>query len=373
MNTDATASTLPSAGGASPRRPVGVLLAAVVLGLMACFGLLTSVGMFFGALMVKTVRAELPPSVEAFEMVTGVITLLISIFLGFVVVGLFRMKQWARICILIIGGLVAFFSFFNVVIDVALSFMASSFIPRQPAAQVPPEVFRLMFLGTAVVSLLVALVGVWWLVYFNLRGVRTLFAKRPVLDTQVTQPNPEVPSMTATTEGVWIHPGAPVKPGKGAVEILIIVLAVLYLLGFAEMIVAIFVHLPIFLFGYIARGATADAGFLLFSVLNIAIGVGLLRRVKAAWAGAMFFNGLGLLSGLCLLLPGNRAALLSIQQEMTRKLFGGTIPSVTGSPVAFIQGPILVISAVLGVVVAGLVFWLLIKARPLFEVKTPSR
>ena len=350
----------PVAPAPAPRRPMGLVIAAIVLALMSCVGLLGGFFTLMGAVFVRTPQLAQYPVIESVQICLGIVVLLISAFCAWTVVGLFRVQKWARFSILFLGGLLAFFSFANAAIYLVLSFSSfASFATPPNAPGVSPLVMKAIFLGLAGFSLLFTLVGVWWLVYFNLRRTRAVFAMNGA------QPFPELLSQgPAAVEGVWIDPN---KPKRSVIELLVICLAVLYFFGALWGVIEAFVRFPLFFLGFIFRGNSASVVGLVMAAIDIGLGIGLLRRMKPAWAVALAFNALGLVYMLFMLTPHYRATFADYQQEMFRHTFSGAFPYPP--PNQLMMGPILIVSAIFGCLMVGAVFWLLIRARPLFEQK----
>jgi hypothetical protein len=338
-----------------PVRPVGVIVAAIVLGLLGCMGLFASFSILAAALFVHSAQtAQYPPGMVGVQIAMGFVTLLVSAFCVLVVIGLFQMKSWARIGILILGG------FITVVYGLAgigfIAFGLSSLVntPNPGAPNVTPAVMRAAFLGMGVMFFLLALVGVWWLVYFNLRRIRELFATG---------------ALVAAPESAESFAGAAVAPParqRSVTEILLICLAVVYMLGALNGPILVAFHWPLFFFGVVLRGTAGAVCALLMSALSLAVGIGLLRRAKPAWFGAIALQVVGVLSGLLLFVPSVRATMVAYQQEIQQRIFSWMPASQLGNP--YVQTPgIFLFSAVFGLVLALAILWFLLRARPLFE------
>ncbi len=354
MNSSVSTQALPPH---TPGRPMGLVLSAIVLALMTCVGLISGVSVIFTAVFIRTPQLAQYPVVEAFQIGVGIVILIISGFCAWTVVGLCRIRRWARISILILGGLLAFFSLLFVLVMCVLAFTSLAPPPGTPG--VSPAMMRVIFLGAGGFYLLLMLVGIWWLVYFNLHRIRTLFAANGA------RPQPESAFQAGMpVVGVWIDPNT---PKRGAIEILVICLAVLYLFSATSGIVTAFLHFPLFFMGFIFRGTSASVAALFFSAISLGMGIGLLRRIKAAWVTTLAFNALGLVSTLLMLTPRNRAMMADYQQEILRHMFSGAVPFP--SPSQFNPASTFFLGAVVGVLMVGAVFWLLFKARPLFERK----
>ncbi|HEX5236684.1 MAG TPA: hypothetical protein VFW25_15295 [Silvibacterium sp.] len=359
-----SASVSPLVPTPAPQRPLGVVLAAIVLALMSCMGLVSAASVLLISVFVPTSQIPQYPAMQAVQVVSGIFMLLVSGFCAWTVVGLFRMKNWARISILIMGGLVAAFSLLSFVGFSVLTF--SSAIPADGALGVDVHaapgasaaIMKAVFISIAGCYLMGVLLGLWWLFYFSRRRIRMIFAADGLRPG--SGPGSQVP---AEIEGVWIDSS---KSSRGIVEILLICLAALYLIAGASGLITAFLHFPLFVFGFIVRGTTASLFAGLFFVISIGIGVGLLRRMKAAWVTALVFNGFGLVSTLILFIPRNRAVMMDYQSELVRRMFSGLVPVNSNQ---FMLGPFYLLGEISGVLTSLAIFWLLIRARPLFDRK----
>jgi hypothetical protein len=341
----------------APQRPLGVVFAAIVLALMACFSLLNGCLGLFSAVFIHSPQHAQYSVTGSVEIAAGALIFLISGFCVYVAVGLFRTKRWARLSILMLGGLLAVYSFIVGVISWVMAF--SRFAMPADTLSVAPAMMKLAFFGAGVFSFLFTLIGVWWLVYFNLRRIRALFA------ANVVHPLPELlPQAHMPVAGVWIDPR---KPKRSAIEVMVICLAVLYLLGAFYGIAEVFVQFPLFFLGHIFRGTSAAVSGIVLAIVDLGLGVGLLRRMKSAWVSALVFNAFSLVCTLVILNPYQRARMADYQQEIMRRMLSGLTPQPPSSQ--FMLGPTYLFGGILGVVTTGAVFWLLLLARPLFEAK----
>jgi len=156
------------------RVPAGVAVAAVVLGLMAFAGLLLTAG---SSIVLFVTHNPLIPRIPVVRLtVAGLdaLTLALIILAACTVIGLFRMKIWARYSIALLG-LLDFLVFglmtLGVLIGRVKSGMASMPIPTNPHVTLGD-----ILLGLAAFYAVLALIGVWWMIYFNARPVRQAFA-----------------------------------------------------------------------------------------------------------------------------------------------------------------------------------------------------
>lgn len=343
----------PSSPILMPRRPAGLILSVIVLAVITCLNLLTACSFIFTAIVIHTPQTANYPAIAGVQIGMGAILLLICTFSGFTVVGLFRMKRWARWGILIFAGLLASFSTIFAIVFLAMAFIT---LPANPnTSSVPPVTMKIVGLATGGFFLCAALIGIWWLIYFNLRRIRTLFAGNGT----VVQPFPLAENLAAQTQ----LPPTPIVPGPSAIEVLLNCLAILYLIGTIPLIIAISFHFPLFFLGFIFRGISASVFALVIAALNLAIGIGILHRMKLAWIGALASQGLGIVCWLPLFLPSSRPRFAVYQEEIMQRM-ASWIPPQPNQPLQSFQ---YILSAFLTFLFCGTIVWLLFRARPLFE------
>jgi hypothetical protein len=346
MSASAPAPTLPLP---APRRPIGLILAAIALALMTCMGLLSGAMMVLVSTFIHSPETAQFPAIKMIGIGIGVLTLLISGFCVWTVVGLFRVRKWARISILILGGLVALFALLGALSSVVAA-LGQSMVP-QSSPGLPPGTMKIVLLGTAAFYFCVGLIGVWWLVYFNLRRVRAVFTAYGALRR----------NGVASPPSMWIDPNV---QRHSAIGILVNCLAALYILGAVSGLVCAFLHLPLFFLGHIFHGTPAALFLLITSAIGIGIATGLVRRMKVAWIAALVFNALGVISELALVVPANRAAIGSYQQEIFARMFHA-FPM--RSTIQLMPDQTIIIGAISGTLMFIAIFWLLIRARSLFQ------
>jgi hypothetical protein len=87
-------------------------------------------------------------------------------------IGLFRLRNWARICFAIFGGILAVFSLFGAlgIVMAAVSMSQTESVPN-----VSPAIIIGVFAVFAVIALLNAALGIWWMIYFNRSRVKAQF------------------------------------------------------------------------------------------------------------------------------------------------------------------------------------------------------
>lgn len=155
--------------------PSGVIIAAVVLAVMAFVALLIAA---CAAYVMFATNSALIPRIPSVRMVAGGLDALIValvILSAATIVGLFRLKIWARYSVTFLGLLdLLVFAFMAVGILVvrAKSGMAALTIPNNPGLTLGE-----IMVGLACLYGALALIGVWWMIYFNTERIRLVFAE----------------------------------------------------------------------------------------------------------------------------------------------------------------------------------------------------
>lgn len=324
------------------RRPAGVIVAAVVLGLMAMVGILGAAASVAVSFLVQNPAVAPMPGVRAILAVTSGMMLCFFAFCGWTVVGLFRMRRWARYTILGIGGVEFCFS---ALLCAMMILLRNAPLPLPPGTAASPVGVQTIFLGMAVFYGLLSLVGAWWLVYFNLAHVREAFAG--------------MTPVPAVAEGA-VATGSP-QAETPAWRIVIVVWACLMLVSVPFIPVMLFLHMPLFLLGWVIHGTAAMAVLLALILVQLYLGVGLLRKWKAAWYVAMAWQVYAVACFVVLLSPSVWARLMAYDREaMGRWGFSVATPGTTMiiDPLPFMR-----VGMVLGVLVVVLLTMALVRRR----------
>ncbi|MGD0294241.1 MAG: hypothetical protein ABSB30_10325 [Terracidiphilus sp.] len=284
------------------KRPVGVVFSAIVLILGSLFQLLMALGMAFsGAISQKqihsggfpgaTAAAPLPGWMPVFMYAICVFFVALSVWGIATSVGLIRMRRWARYSILVIGGLLAVFSFIEFVITLLMMLVPLPVPADVDASQVQTvhAMTRIIFAVMAFFHGVVCAVGVSWLVYFNRQKVRDAFAN------------------------------ATGKACESRRPVLISVLAVLNLIGAGFCLMFMFIPLPAVIFGWMIDGWGKVALYLAFAALAAAVGVGLWQLKEWGRLLAMAMQVFGIIfCGVYLVRPSLMLRYVAeIQQRMT--------------------------------------------------------
>lgn len=155
--------------------PPGVIIAAVVLGVMAFIALFIAA---CAAYIMFATNSALIPRIPSVRMAAGGLDALVValvILSAATIIGLFRLKIWARYSITLLGLLdLLVFAFMaaGVLVVRAKSGMAAMTVPNNPGLTLGE-----IMVGLACLYGLLALIGVWWMIYFNTERIRLVFAE----------------------------------------------------------------------------------------------------------------------------------------------------------------------------------------------------
>ncbi len=263
------------------KRPAGVVVAAVLLGVLA-------LGLFSASLAMLLVSLYIHPHTLHGPMIllriVGIGCLGFAVFASLVTVGLVQGRDSAQMHAMVIGVLLAL-----------LGLGAECMTGWVGVARF--HSFRPLVLPFAIYGVIAAS-AIWMVVYLNTRNVRLFFSYdgRPPAAVE-PEPTRPVPGESTST------PAARILVLIYAAHAL---LGALWKLGFGSM------HHPAFFFiGALVHGESAFFGLLLFASLQIVAAVGLWRRLKPAYHLAMVLLVLDTCSSLTTLVPSVRARILT--------------------------------------------------------------
>jgi len=204
-------------------------------------------------------------------------------------IGLLRLREWARISLLVFSGFV-----------LSCTVPALVMVPLMPVPQssnLPANFSILMKLILEIVYAIPAAIGGWWLYFFNKRSVKDQFRG-------------EAANATGA-EAV----GAPARP------LSITIIGWIMLITGGICLPFSFLRFPVFFFGFVLIGWQTLFYFPVWCVVQIAAGAGLLKLKRWAWALAICLLSFAAANALVsLLMPGSRGrfeqAMSLIQSRM---------------------------------------------------------
>lgn len=259
------------------KRLPGMIISAIVLLLGSLFQLLMAILTGLGGIVEQSQvhsgghlsgapAAPIPAWLPIFTYVLSVLFVSMAAWGILTAVGLFRVRRWARYSVLIIGGCLALIGLPSMVMMVVLTAVplpvpATVDVTHVHTAQ---TLTRIALGAGAAFYGLVCAVGISWLIYFNLKKVRGLFADAAGL------------------------------PAHGRRPFLISTIAVLSLIGAATCLLVAILPMPGGFFGWILQGWGKVAVMLAWAALLAASGVGLWRLNELGRRLALAVQALGL-------------------------------------------------------------------------------
>jgi hypothetical protein len=303
------------------QRPAGVTIAAIlaILGaaLFVLFALLMAA---VGFISQPTPAPVTPGFLRGIMLATSLVWLGFSAWGITTAVGLFQMRNWSRWSVLTFSGLLTFFGGFAA--------LMMAVVPLPPTPRASPEFMSGMRIGIAVFYAVLALIGIFWLIYFNRPGVRAAFGSGAV----VTEPDGRPLSVT-------------------------IIAWVLLVFGVLTIPASFFVSFPGMLFGILLKGAPGHLVYPAFGVIEVALGIGLLRLHPLSRLLAIAFFAVAILNAaITAALP-----VQSIREMLAAMPFAAQLPDA-GRMIAFMR-----VSIVPAVLVNAIPIWFLVTRRRFFE------
>jgi len=364
-------------------KPAGVTWSAIVLGIITAILACSALGLVLIAFVFARNPSIVPstpghpaPSpgfMAALFGTMGALTLACVAWGATTVAGLVRLRNWARISIIVIGVCLAAFSLLELFgTFVSMLVVSNVAMPSSGGATPNADVLRGVMLFIALLWLGVAAVGVWWIVYFAKRNTRDLFhhtatgtpwagqvrEASPITDFGVAQPLISAPDAAAPIEpATAIAPQqANDSPGR---PISMTVIAVLMFIAAANMFVLCLLPFPFFLFGAQMTGWSGHIVLLVLGSLYAFGAYGLLRRIHLGWLVAVGIQIVMLLNALIMLVPGVQERQLAYMQSLTTSMTP-TMPNVpaaqaqaqalmTESITKAVIGPGMVVGVMIGV------------------------
>ena len=207
-------------------------------------------------------------------------------------IGLFLLKNWARISILVFSVILILM---GALAGLIMLFMPLPPAPGEAAGQSTMTAIRL---GMGGFWFGIAGIGVWWLILFT----------RPRVKAQFTVPSPAY----SIGEGPRTAP-PPLMGQSNDRPLSITVIAWLLLVGCAFLPINIVIHAPAIFFTKLVTGYAAALYLFLYLVANLTIGIGLLRLNPAARIAAIAYYGFAIFNiGTFYYAPGGHGRMLAL-------------------------------------------------------------
>jgi hypothetical protein len=273
------------------KRSIGVTASAIVALLGSLFGLLLGLVTIFAMILGHRKNPEQLGNTP-FALVTVLLAIMYLVPSAWGIctsVGLFRLKNWARISILIFSGLLVFTAVFS---SIALALIP---IPTPPNSNLGPGFATEVRLGLVLLWAIPAAIAIWWLVLFTRSSVKGQFS----------------PNSAALSGRDSLPPlGRPTRP------LSITVIGWLLIVGSAFIPFNLVLRAPAVLFTTLLGGWPATLFYVLIAALNLAVGIALLQLKSWARVAALVLYCFGLVNAAVFYLaPGGDARFEAIMAK----------------------------------------------------------
>jgi len=298
-------------------RPAGVTVSAVFLILGSAFLALMGVFMLLARSFVPPNTPE-PPFAKAMMIFMDIVFFGTALWGVLTAVGLFRMRRWARLSILVIGALLVIFCGLSLV----MLLVVTRLVPEFESARGMSMVVGVM----STIYLIPIAFGIWWLIYFNRAAVKAAFLQGYV-------------------------------PAEGPRRPLSIAVIAWHLVAFGLLtpMSMLWMQLPAIFLGMVLTGWAAALVYWIYAILEISIGVGLLRLKPWSQTAAVWFLVFGMVNGVAsAFVPDINVKLLAAMQAFMPA--GANVPAV----------PAPWLNAIFAVLLMGIPVWYLVTRKQAF-------
>jgi len=364
--------------GISMKRPAGVILTSMVLGLGAAFQLLMAVAAAFAWFAIRHLPAVPPPETHVYPpgatppgmgFLTGVMIVQVALYLLLAtwamvtLVGLVRLRNWARYSVLAIGGCMSAIGLMTGAVMAILAVVAPSLPGMPPNA--PPHLMQGVFVFEGIIFGLIAGVGVWWLVYFNLRATKAFFVPAAALGySPEAGPAYAIDPNTFPTLPPPPVAFAPTAPGRfSRVPVPVTVIACLFLFSGVCCLSMTFLPFPGLFLGFLFTGFPVHLLYFSLAAVSGLIGYGLLRLDNRARLLCYAFMAFGALNFALLLTPWGQTQYALYNAQILGRMGAPALPGY--DPSAFTH--VIMLAAIpICLVLYGAQVWILQHYRAAF-------
>jgi hypothetical protein len=203
---------------------------------------------------------------KAFMMLMPLVYVLPAIWGICTGIGLLRLKNWARISIIVFGGLLAVFGLFGAF---GALIMALVTLPSSPGMD--PTALTVVRIFMVIFALGQLGLGILWLYFFNRATVKAQFQRPPVSFTDAVA-SPVFPAMPPPPALVTSIAPSPAKTPSLSRPISVTIIAWYLLLGCALIPTNLALHTPAILFTVLLTGWAAAAYYLVLVAAQITSG-----------------------------------------------------------------------------------------------------
>jgi hypothetical protein len=338
------------------KRSNGVTISSIFVFIGSGVTLIFAAIMIFSSILVGT-QEQQPPFIKYAMFAIAVIEIGFASWGVASGVGLLRLREWARISIIAFSGFLLLISIPGLFMMLAIPF------PTPPNSG-DPELARHMMTAVRIFTsifygLLISTAAVW-LYFFNTRFVREQFKG-------VASANVGV-GLVGCAGGVALAEAAPTPVHHRPISVSIIA----WYLLISSPVVAIFffIHLPVLILWFLVRGPKATMLLVGMGILQIVMGIGLLKlREWARILAICYFAFVALNSLTMAFVPKAQARFQEAQSE---------VQSVIGTPATFGTSPTQMhfpvwFGLAFSLPLTAVVVWFLAASKPAFAPPAPHR
>ncbi len=289
------------------KRSIGVTLSAILSLLGSALTLGLGVLAIFILFFFAPTRANfsgVAAAPKAIFVMVALVYILPAIWGVITSIGLFLLKNWARISIIVFSVILILM---GALVGVVMLLMPLPATPNEAASPSTMTGIRL-FMGAFWFG--IAGIGVWWLILFNRPKVKAQFGST-VEPHSIADGSQLLPAHISATATQTSANGRPLS---------ITIIAWLLLVGCAFFPINFLIHAPAMFFTKLVTGYGAAVYLFLYLIANLTIGIGLLRlNPTARIAGIAYYVFAILNAGTFYLAPGGHdrmLALVSASQAM---------------------------------------------------------
>jgi len=251
-------------------------------------------------------------------------------------VGLFRRKEWARLSVIVFAVILVVTAVPGLI---SFLLMPTPTIPHDTDPDLSKVLFVSMHIFTALSFGILISVSIFWLWFFTKRDIRELFRGAQTVGDELSHAS-----------------GRPIS---------------ISIIGWYSLITACFfplmlwLHFPVYLFGFIAKGLSAICILLAICAFQIGIGIGLLKLRASARILSIVYFAILIISTLAgVLIPGSQARFDAAKAEMMMNM-GAPSKAIEGTPSAVHSTKWSALAYTLPIF--GVQLWLLIKNKEAFK------
>lgn len=333
-------------------RPLPVILSAILLGLLAALQLIATALMALAGfvLLHKSLPTSPPPPfapsfLPIMMFALSLFCTAVAVWSILTLIGLVRLRSWARYSTLIIAGCVTIFAGMATLMSFAMPYLLSSVAAQTPAPN-PNMMHGAFFFGGTLCAIFTA-IGIAMLVYYNLAKTRTLFLQNAPVNLGPPSTITGRPRPTAITVISW-----------------------LYLVSGAFSLLYLFLPFPAFFLGFVLYGFAGRLVYLALGALTFAIGYGLHRLHNGARLAVFALFGLCPLQLVILSTPWGRNQFHVYMDAVNA--FNARMYTIQHAPPNFASTPgAIVFFSFIGMAGYGVILWLLHRHREAFTPATP--